>query len=153
VACWWFNFKKKKESLFYLYEYTVAVFRHTWRGYQIPLQIVSYHVVAGNWTQDLWKSSQCLNCWAISPAHNFFYKMIQSWVGREGGDRSWKELGDEWIWSIYIVWISQRNNKTLKNIKKVLIWFIWPPVNTENTWYLFKRINIECPPSWHHGRS
>jgi hypothetical protein len=45
---------------FYLYEYTVAVFRHTWRGYQIPLQmVVSHHVVAINWTQDLWKSSQC----------------------------------------------------------------------------------------------
>jgi hypothetical protein len=25
-----------------------------------PLQmVVSHHVVAGNWTQDLWKSSQC----------------------------------------------------------------------------------------------
>jgi hypothetical protein len=30
--------------------------------HQIPLQmVVSYHVVAGNWTQDLWKnkSSKC----------------------------------------------------------------------------------------------
>jgi hypothetical protein len=26
----------------------------------IPLQmIVSYHVVAGNWTQDLWKRNEC----------------------------------------------------------------------------------------------
>ena len=39
--------------LFYVYEVTVAVFRHTRRGYQIPLQMVaSHHVVAGNWTQD-----------------------------------------------------------------------------------------------------
>ena len=29
-------------------------------GINIPLQmVVSHHVVAGNWTQDLWKSSQC----------------------------------------------------------------------------------------------
>jgi hypothetical protein len=34
---------------FYLYEYTAAVFRHTRRGHQIPLQMaVSHHVVAGN---------------------------------------------------------------------------------------------------------
>jgi hypothetical protein len=34
--------------LFNVYEYTVAVFRHTRRGYQIPLQmVVSHHVVAG----------------------------------------------------------------------------------------------------------
>jgi hypothetical protein len=46
--------------LFYVYEYTVAVFRHTRRGHQIPLQmVVSHHVVPGNCTQDLWKSSQC----------------------------------------------------------------------------------------------
>jgi hypothetical protein len=33
----------------YLYECTVAVFRHTRRGHRIPLQmVVSYHVVAGN---------------------------------------------------------------------------------------------------------
>ena len=44
----------------YVYEYTVAVFRHTRRGHQIPLHmVVSHHVVAGNWTQNLWKSSQC----------------------------------------------------------------------------------------------
>ena len=31
---------------------------HTRRGHQIPLQmVVSHHVVAGNWTQDLWRSS------------------------------------------------------------------------------------------------
>ena len=39
--------------------YTVAVFRHIRRGHQILLQmVVSHHVVARNWTQDLWKSSQ-----------------------------------------------------------------------------------------------
>jgi hypothetical protein len=37
-----------KKDLFYAYEYTVAVFRHTRRGHQIPLQmVVSHHVVAG----------------------------------------------------------------------------------------------------------
>jgi hypothetical protein len=35
--------------LFYVYEYTVAVFRHIRRGHQIPLQmVVSHHVVTGN---------------------------------------------------------------------------------------------------------
>jgi hypothetical protein len=49
-----------KIYLFYIYEYTVDVYRHTRSGHQIPLQmVVSHHVVAGNWTQDLWKSSQC----------------------------------------------------------------------------------------------
>jgi hypothetical protein len=46
--------------LFYVCEYIVAVFRHTGRGHRIPLQMVmSYHVVAGNLSQDPWKSSQC----------------------------------------------------------------------------------------------
>jgi hypothetical protein len=49
-----------KVHLFNVYEYIVAVFRHTWRGHQIPFQmVVSHHVVAGNWTRDPWKSSQC----------------------------------------------------------------------------------------------
>ena len=39
----------KKNYLFYVYEYTVTVFRHTRRGHQIPLQMtVSHHVVARN---------------------------------------------------------------------------------------------------------
>ena len=45
-----FSFSKKFFNiyLFYVYEYTVAVFRHTRRGHQIPLQmVVSHHVVAG----------------------------------------------------------------------------------------------------------
>jgi hypothetical protein len=49
----------KKPHLFYLYEYAVA-FRHNRREHEISLQIVvSHHVVAGNWTLDLWKGSQC----------------------------------------------------------------------------------------------
>jgi hypothetical protein len=33
----------------YVYEYTVATFRHTRRGHHIPLQMVaSHHVIAGN---------------------------------------------------------------------------------------------------------
>ena len=43
-----------------IYKYTVAVFRCTRRGRQISLQVVvSHHVVAGIWIQDLRKSSQC----------------------------------------------------------------------------------------------
>jgi hypothetical protein len=43
------NFTSLCFLIFYLYRYTIAVFRHTRRGYQIPLQMVmSHHVVAGN---------------------------------------------------------------------------------------------------------
>jgi len=57
------------KDLFIVYEYTIAVFRHTRRGHRISLQIVvSHHVAAGIWTQDLWKSSQYSYHWAISPA-------------------------------------------------------------------------------------
>ena len=49
-----------KIYLFITCKYTVAGFRHTRRGRQISLQmVVSHHVVAGIWTQDLWRSSQC----------------------------------------------------------------------------------------------
>ena len=55
-------------ALFYVYEYSVAVFRHTRRAHQIPLQmVVSHYVGAGNWTQDLWKSSYLFVA-IISPA-------------------------------------------------------------------------------------
>jgi hypothetical protein len=47
-------------NLFIISKYTVADFRHTRRGHQISLQmVVSHHVVAGIWTQDLQKNSQC----------------------------------------------------------------------------------------------
>jgi hypothetical protein len=43
------TFKKINYYLFYVYEYTIAIFRHTRRGNWIPLQmVVSHHVVAGN---------------------------------------------------------------------------------------------------------
>jgi hypothetical protein len=42
-------FLKRFIYLLYKYEYIVAVFRHTRRGHQIPLQmVVSHHVVAGH---------------------------------------------------------------------------------------------------------
>jgi hypothetical protein len=42
----------------YLFIYCHCL-RHTRRRHQIPLQmVVSHHVGAGNWTQDLWMSSQ-----------------------------------------------------------------------------------------------
>jgi len=58
--------------------YTVAVFMHTRRGHQIPLQmVVSHHVVAGNWTQDLWKSSQCSQPLShLSSPLNIFLKLV-----------------------------------------------------------------------------
>jgi hypothetical protein len=48
-----------KVYLFHSYEYTVAVFIHTRIGHLIAIQmVVSHLVVAGNLTQDLWKSKQ-----------------------------------------------------------------------------------------------
>jgi hypothetical protein len=35
--------------LFYMYEYPVAIFRHTRRGLQIPIQMVVSHHVCGCW--------------------------------------------------------------------------------------------------------
>ena len=53
----------------------VAVFRHTRRGHQILLQMaVSRHVVDGNWTQDLWKSSQCTYLLSHLSSPTFFLK-------------------------------------------------------------------------------
>jgi hypothetical protein len=49
-----------KIHVFIICKYTAAVFRCTRRMHQIPLQmVVSHHVIAGIWTQDLWKSNQC----------------------------------------------------------------------------------------------
>jgi hypothetical protein len=42
------DFFKRFIYLFYVYEYMIALFRHTKRRHQIPLQmVVSHHVVAG----------------------------------------------------------------------------------------------------------
>jgi hypothetical protein len=64
-------------SLFNVCEYIVAPLRHTRRGRCIPLQMdLSHFVVAGNRTQNLWKSS--LNLWAVSPAPSkyvFFFNI------------------------------------------------------------------------------
>jgi hypothetical protein len=47
------------KDLFIVCEYTVAVFRQARRRCQISLRaVVSHHMVAGIWTQDLQKSSQ-----------------------------------------------------------------------------------------------
>jgi hypothetical protein len=40
--------------------------------------VVSHHVVAGIWTQDLQKSSRVLNHWAISPAPIFLFLLLGS---------------------------------------------------------------------------
>jgi hypothetical protein len=50
-----------KDLFIIIHKYTVADFRHTRRRCPIslPMVVVSHHVVAGIWTQDLWKNSQC----------------------------------------------------------------------------------------------
>ena len=50
-----------KIYLFIICKYTLAVFRHWRRRSQILLQmVVSHHVFAGIWTQDLWRRSVLL---------------------------------------------------------------------------------------------
>jgi hypothetical protein len=50
-----------KDLFIIVCKYTVAVFRHTKRGRQVSLRmIVSHHVVAGIWTQDLRKKQSVL---------------------------------------------------------------------------------------------
>jgi hypothetical protein len=59
------------KDLFYfiICEYVVAVLSHSRRGRQILLgMVVSHHVVAGIWAQDLRRAVCALNLWAISPA-------------------------------------------------------------------------------------
>jgi len=52
-----------KDLLFIICKYTVAVLRHSRRGSQISSwMVVSHHVVARTWTQDLRKSS-----WVLLP--------------------------------------------------------------------------------------
>jgi hypothetical protein len=49
-----------KDSFIIINRYTVTLFRCTRSECQISLWVVvSHHVVAGIWTQDLWKGSQC----------------------------------------------------------------------------------------------
>ena len=59
------------KDLLNLHEYTIVVLGHTRRGRQISWMVESHHVVAGDWTRDLWKSS--LTCWAISSAPCFCF--------------------------------------------------------------------------------
>jgi hypothetical protein len=75
-GCWELNFRTSvrssrprsispywlqlKDLFIIINKYNEAVFRHTRREHQISLWVVvSHHVVAGIWTQDLRKSSQC----------------------------------------------------------------------------------------------
>jgi hypothetical protein len=65
-----------KNLFFYLWEYTVAIFRHTRRGHGILLQmVVSHHVVAENWiSRTSGRAVSALNRWAISPAPLLFFQ-------------------------------------------------------------------------------
>jgi hypothetical protein len=70
----------KKIYLFIICKYTVAVFRHSRRGSRISLQmVVSYHVVAGIWTQDFWKSSQCSLSHLSSPLNLLLFFVLVFW--------------------------------------------------------------------------
>lgn len=70
-----------KVHLFYLYEYTVAVFQHTRRGYQIALQMVtSHHAVAGIEFRISRRTIGAPNCWAIFPGPEMKFYTIPSYL-------------------------------------------------------------------------
>jgi hypothetical protein len=53
---------------FYVYEYTIVVFRHTIRGHQIPLQMVWGTMwLLGIELRTSGRAASALNFWAISP--------------------------------------------------------------------------------------
>jgi hypothetical protein len=59
---------ERRTNLFYLYGYSVAVFRHTRRGHRIPLQMVVSHLqLQGIELRTSGKAVSALNCWAMSP--------------------------------------------------------------------------------------
>jgi hypothetical protein len=68
-----------KDLFIIIHKYTVADFRCTRRGCQISLGVVvSHHVVAGIWTPDLWKSSQCSYPLSHLTSPIFFFFLL-SW--------------------------------------------------------------------------
>jgi hypothetical protein len=79
VGCYLFIIIIIKIYLFYVCEYTAVLFRHTRRGHQIPLQmVVSHLVVAGNWTQALWKSTEP----SLQPLGLLSYMNTSPWHSR-----------------------------------------------------------------------
>ena len=66
-----------------------AVFRHTRRGHQYSLQmVVSHHVVAGIWTQDLWKNTWCSYPLShLSSPHNSLSYTASQWSISLDGSR------------------------------------------------------------------
>jgi hypothetical protein len=63
-VCYHAQFKKHffKRNIFISFTWVLYlhVHLHTRRGHWIPLQmVVSHDVIVGNWTQDLWKATQC----------------------------------------------------------------------------------------------
>jgi hypothetical protein len=94
--------------LFNVYDCTVAIFRHTRRGHQIPLQMVmSPNVVAWTWTQNLWKSSQCsypLSHISSSPDYILMMQCIYSvWISTKlqniVGSLSFWQIEAEMSWN------------------------------------------------------
>ena len=66
---WTFSLSALKYFFVYLYIWALYVHLCVRGGHWILLQIVlSHHVGAGIWTQDLWKNSHALRCWVISAA-------------------------------------------------------------------------------------
>ena len=61
------------KKIIYASQYTVAVFRHSRRGYQILSQmVVSYHVLLGIELRTSPRAVSAPNCWAISPSPTIF---------------------------------------------------------------------------------
>ena len=89
-----------KLYLFIICKYTVAVFRHSRRGGQISLwMVVSHHVVAGIWTQDLWKSSQVLL--PTEPSHQPCFAYLSLFIAASSVAQIWLILYNrELLWKL-----------------------------------------------------
>ena len=74
-----FNFLFKKRFIYLIYRvFCLHIYLHARRGHQTSLQmVVSHHVVAGNWTQSLWKNSRCYQ----SLSHLSIPTKIILWLG------------------------------------------------------------------------
>jgi hypothetical protein len=90
------RFEKSGIFLFLFFVWECAVFRHTKRVHHIPLQMVmSHHVVAGNWTQDLRKSSQC--SWLLSHLSSLPTPLFYPLLWETEDIKTWSAVGIEGV--------------------------------------------------------
>jgi hypothetical protein len=71
--------------------------------------VVSHHVVAGNRTQDLRKSSHALNCWASSPVQKVLLKYFYRTHRRKKKERKKEKEKEIFISTLIGKWLTYSN--------------------------------------------